>query len=346
MNNSVIIKPCSSYSNEEEYYSAIEEQIIMDDEDDISESDFYIESYLQMLHDEHERYMSLARKSYDDGKIEDKRDLSKDDIKDLSRYHADGLLASLEEQSIITHPKNTLLHRTILLLSLFLFIGYSVMILRKNDDILDNNKGRQLRIADIGDIVTFGRYEQDNDENNGTEDIEWIVLDKEEDGTLLLLSVHALETKQYHNELIDVTWETCTLREWLNSNDAFYGIAFNEKEKKMILTTELKNNDNLQYGTEGGNDTSDMVFLLSKEDAKYDKAKQCTPTPHALASGIYIKENETACWWWLRSPGISNFGATFVNNEGNVDTFGYVVNYDFYGVRPALRVNPSSSVQK
>ena len=29
----------------------------------------------------------------------------------------------------------------------------------------------------IGDILTFGRYEQDDNEENGPEEIEWIVLD-------------------------------------------------------------------------------------------------------------------------------------------------------------------------
>lgn len=31
--------------------------------------------------------------------------------------------------------------------------------------------------ADVGSIVTFGRYEQDGNPDNGQEKIEWIVLD-------------------------------------------------------------------------------------------------------------------------------------------------------------------------
>ena len=51
----------------------------------------------------------------------------------------------------------------------------------------------------IGGIVTFGRYEQDGNEENGPEGIEWIVLDVQ-DGKVLLLSKYGLEVKPYNTE--------------------------------------------------------------------------------------------------------------------------------------------------
>ena len=51
-----------------------------------------------------------------------------------------------------------------------------------------------IRKASIGDYVTFGMYEQDNDKSNGAEAIEWQVLDKK-DGKVLLLSKYALDAK-------------------------------------------------------------------------------------------------------------------------------------------------------
>ena len=63
----------------------------------------------------------------------------------------------------------------------------------------------------IGSIVTFGRYEQDGDKENGPEEIEWVLLDVQ-DGKALLLSKYGLEAKPYNTEYTDVTWETCTLR--------------------------------------------------------------------------------------------------------------------------------------
>ena len=48
--------------------------------------------------------------------------------------------------------------------------------------------------AKPGDIVIFGSYEQDNDESNGTEDIEWLVLARE-DNKALLISKYALDVQ-------------------------------------------------------------------------------------------------------------------------------------------------------
>lgn len=101
--------------------------------------------------------------------------------------------------------------------------------------------------AQVGDTVRFGSYEQDNDLNNGAEAIEWLVLDKQ-DGKLLLLSKDALDAKPYNEEDEDVTWETCTLRSWLN--DTFYTTAFRQEEQGSIATTKVKNEDNPKYGTE------------------------------------------------------------------------------------------------
>ena len=47
----------------------------------------------------------------------------------------------------------------------------------------------------VGDMIEFGSYEQDNNEANGTEPIEWRVLDVS-DGNPLLISVYGLDTKR------------------------------------------------------------------------------------------------------------------------------------------------------
>ena len=49
----------------------------------------------------------------------------------------------------------------------------------------------------VGNIVAFGRYEQDNDLTNGPEPIEWIVLDvvDGEKTKALLLSKYGLDAK-------------------------------------------------------------------------------------------------------------------------------------------------------
>lgn len=69
--------------------------------------------------------------------------------------------------------------------------------------------------ANVGDIVTFGTYEQDNNTYNGNEEIERIVLAKEDDKALVI-SRYILDLHQYNPESVDITWEECGLRKWLS----------------------------------------------------------------------------------------------------------------------------------
>lgn len=80
-----------------------------------------------------------------------------------------------------------------------------------------------------------------------------------------------------------MTWETCTLRSWLNST--FLNAAFSSEEQKAILTTTMDNSEsqgNGQWSVTGGNNTEDRVFLLSYAEAKEffnsDSERTCKPT--------------------------------------------------------------------
>ena len=115
----------------------------------------------------------------------------------------------------------------------------------------------------IGEAIEFGNYPQDKD---GTEKpIEWIVM-KNEGNQVLLLSKYVLDAKPYYEEVEEVTWETSDIRQWLNNE--FYTTAFNKAEKAKIQTSLIKNEDNSENGTSGGNDTEDKVFLLSEKEAE------------------------------------------------------------------------------
>ena len=92
----------------------------------------------------------------------------------------------------------------------------------------------------IGESVTFGSYEQDNDIGNGSEPMEWIVLDHQ-DGRTLLLSKYGLDGIWYNTDRVDVTWENCNLRRWLNTD--FYNMAFDDTEKELIVQVTNENPD-------------------------------------------------------------------------------------------------------
>ena len=120
----------------------------------------------------------------------------------------------------------------------------------------------------IGSNYLFGGYN-------------WRVLDVQ-DGMALLLSENVLEKRGYHEPNVEITlenmmtshslnqylkkgitWENSTLRQYLNNE--FYN-KFSSKEKTQIAETRLVNNNNPWYGTDGGNDTTDKIFLLSIEE--------------------------------------------------------------------------------
>ena len=206
----------------------------------------------------------------------------------------------------------------------------------KANSIYDKYKVEKLKIAKAGDYVFFGTYEQDNNLSNGTEAIEWIILEVK-DGKALVISKRALDCKQYNTSYTNVTWETCTLRNWLNNE--FINAAFSADEKAMIPTVTVSADKNPEYSTNPGKATQDKVFLLSITEAnKYfssDSARQCKPTAYAVANGAY--ENSSGnCWWWLRSPGYDQIDAAGVLNDGVVDFYVNIVSYDDTAVRPAL----------
>jgi len=212
----------------------------------------------------------------------------------------------------------------------------------KANSIYDQYKVEKLKVSKAGDYVFFGEYEQDNNTANGKEDIEWLVLEVK-DGKALVISKYALDCKQYNTSYTDVTWETCTLRRWLNND--FINAAFSADEKAMIPTVMVSADKNPEYSTNPGNATQDQVFLLSITEAnKYfssDSARQCEPTDFAVADGAWESDSGN-CWWWLRSPGYDQYSAASAHDVGDVHDYGNYVSRDNLAVRPALWIDLNS----
>ena len=178
--------------------------------------------------------------------------------------------------------------------------------------------------AKEGDYIKFGTYPQTK--TGDKLDIEWLVLEVK-DGKALVISKYALDCKEYNTRIIDVTWETCTLRKWLNNN--FINAAFSADEKAMIPTVTVTAEKNPKHRTEPGNATQDQVFLLSiAEVNKYLSSvdtRQCKPTDYAVRGETDVKRSNGNCWWWLRSPGILQNNAAYVSNVGAVQESGHYV---------------------
>ena len=197
----------------------------------------------------------------------------------------------------------------------------------------------KLKTAKVGDYVFFGAYEQDNNSSNGKEDVEWLVLEVK-DGKALVISKYALDCQPYNISNTSVTWETCTLRKWLNND--FINSAFTADEKALIPTVTVSADKNPDCNTTPGNATLDRVFLLSiTEASKYfssNSARQCKPTEYAIVGGAYVNSSSN-CRWWLRSPGLYQYYATIVITNGDVRTVGIPIFYDYFAVRPAMWID-------
>ena len=144
--------------------------------------------------------------------------------------------------------------------------------------------------AEVGDVITFGKYEQDGNADNGAEAIEWIVVDKK-DGKALLLSKMALMDTMFEMEedkiVVDetfaqygiinyhyqdiVTIEEAPLIKYLNGD--FYNNAFSDDEKALVVDTEAEYNvsaydKNYNMLSDATTTVSSKVFLLNYEDVE------------------------------------------------------------------------------
>ena len=202
-------------------------------------------------------------------------------------------------------------------------------------------------MAKVRDCVAFGKYHQTALGVNSTP-IQWRVLAKE-NNRVLIISEKALDRQRYNTSNTNVTWETCSLRKWMNGT--FLNNAFSAEEQAQIQNTNVSADENPQYSTNPGNATTDKVFLLSITEAeKYlttDESRKCVPTAFTKEQGAYVDKQfttasgEATCWWWLRSPGrIQNYDA-FVYNDGSVRCRGLDVCNNFGCVRPAMWIDLS-----
>jgi len=195
---------------------------------------------------------------------------------------------------------------------------------------------RLLPALKIGSIIPFGKYK-------------WRVLDLQS-GKALIITEDIIEARPYNTYDNIVTWETCTLRKYLNND--FLQI-FSIKEQEKIIETKIRNSHNMWYVAGNGcNDTSDKIFLLSLDEVDIyfgnsgdyqNKRRKGFNGEYQdngyLFSNIY-NNNRVAMNnnrnWWLRSSGTTNLSAATVYNDGVVNVSGSEVNWSSGGVRPAL----------
>ena len=170
----------------------------------------------------------------------------------------------------------------------------------------------------VGDKILFGNYD-------------WQVLDIQNDSALIITE-NIIEQRPYHDAYVGITWADCSLRKYLNGE--FYD-RFNKDDKSRICPVINKNPDNQWYGTKGGEDTRDRIFLLSIEEVvcKYfgdSSSKLYNPGKNQRYWFQRKDENngrriarleankEQIWWWWIRTPGRVNVKAVYIHGDGNI----------------------------
>lgn len=190
-------------------------------------------------------------------------------------------------------------------------------------------------------IINGSKYHKTENNYFKYEPIKWRVLHYENSEAFLLADA-ILDSQPYHSENEEIDWEKSSIRAWLNNE--FINKAFSNEENKAINTVELINKDNFKYGTQGGKNTSDKLFLLSLSEVD--------ETEESKEYGFWDKKtrkckndnfSEETYFWWLRSPGNSSHDAAGVYYYGWVFGYGYDVQEPAGGIRPALYLNLSSS---
>ena len=162
----------------------------------------------------------------------------------------------------------------------------------------------------------------------------------------LLLSKYALSHQSfmpfYEPVTEPFTWESCSLRQWLNST--FLNAAFSAEEQSRLLTTTVITAPGGRKGSENPFTTEDRVFLLSDTEVyAYFSSEAATVTDYtayALSEDPWAG-NATApapAIWWLRTTDGGNHPDS-VYTRGGVGEGAR--SYEGEYVRPAIWVDMS-----
>ena len=182
-------------------------------------------------------------------------------------------------------------------------------------------------VYEVGQKVHFGQWD-------------WRVL-AVENGKVLLLAENVILKQPYNEDYTKVTWKNCTLRAYLNGE---FLEEFSLQDRAKICITGNINRNNQWFGTNGGNSTTDKVFLLSIEEVvKYfgdsGQLKNKNPDNEYWIDDQYNSKRAAYLYnddWWLRSPGYSQDAAAYVMPDGRIQLVGWLVSETTGGVRPAL----------
>ena len=231
---------------------------------------------------------------------------------------------------------------------------------------------REDAVSSTADSVQHYRWEDDIPWHYFRFDpVRWRVIGLE-DGAACLMADRLMDCQPYNVEDGPVSWESSTVRSWLNGYPAeennagidylgkgFLDTAFSASERKAILQTRVENRPNGLYGTSCGNDTEDRVFLLSNDEvfssdtaaqngfhigSGYDDpAKRFRSTMYAKCRGAWwssVNGYRGNSFWFTRTNGYTPESVTYICDFGYFYERGTISTCEDAGILPAIWIDP------
>ena len=183
------------------------------------------------------------------------------------------------------------------------------------------------RSLEPGDTLSYGYYEQNGDVS-ATEEIEWLVLSREDD-RILVTSLSILDCLPYESHENykangnEISWESSSLRSWLNTE--FINTAFSGFERLLILPQ-------VNYSPGSTEGSLDKIFCLSEHEARELFAN--SGIDRDTASSLYAESMGCHGCWWLRTDTNSFGSCSYVSADGDFGSGNG--NLDYVGVRPVM----------
>jgi len=200
--------------------------------------------------------------------------------------------------------------------------------------------------------------------------IRWRIIGLEGNAACLIAD-KLMDCRPYHTENGPITWESSTIRSWLNGYPAeensaridyrgigFLDMAFDEEQQRALIRTRVENRPNRKYGTDCGNDTEDYLFLLSNDEvissdtaarngfytsSGYDDpAKRFRSTMYAKCMGSWwssVSGYMGNGFWFMRTGGYNRESVTYICDFGYIYERGTISTCEDAGVLPAVWID-------
>ncbi len=217
------------------------------------------------------------------------------------------------------------------------------------DEIYDKKPDLKFYNCDVGSIIKFGTYEQDNDLENGSEEIEWIILSKKENNVVEVISKYALDALPYDNPKSSLgnynyLSSDAYLFKWLRNE--FKENAFNNIEIPMISYIDLLSDYEAKKYLDGDKYIKEYYMFTTEKINGFLNAK-VEATPYAKGKGLLCSQ-DGYCDWWTDGNNQGKYNTSYVDRNGVLysieddDLFKKcMLKKSILGVRPVLTIKYS-----